>query len=175
MKTIDIKGKAYVEVNERVKYFLENYEGWSIETELLDNTNGVAIIKATIKDDKGVVRATGHAYENEGSTFINKTSYIENCETSAVGRALGFLGIGIDASIASADEVVNAINNQQQNQQSVSKLDFNAIREECSKMSKSELNKKFFAVKTYDRYTDKQKDAICKIIQDAIDKLNDED
>ena len=53
-----------------------------------------------------------HAYEKEGSTFINKTSYIENCETSAVGRALGFLGIGIDGSVASADEVKTAILNQ---------------------------------------------------------------
>ena len=55
---------------------------------------------------------TGVAYENEGSTYINKTSYIENCETSAVGRALGMLGIGIDVSIASADEMINEVNNQ---------------------------------------------------------------
>ena len=52
------------------------------------------------------------AYEKEGSTFINKTSYIENCETSAWGRALGNLGIGIDTSIASAEEVQNAVLNQ---------------------------------------------------------------
>lgn len=169
MKTIDIKGKAYVEVNERVKYFLENYKNWSIETELLSNDNGVCVIKAIVKDENGIVKATGHAYETEGSTFINKTSYLENCETSAVGRALGFLGIGIDASIASADEVVNAMNNQGERKNG---LDFNAIREECSKMTKSELNKKFFAVKGYDKYSEKQKDAICKIIQDAIDKLD---
>lgn len=175
MKTISIKGKAYVEVNERVKFFLENFKDWSIETELLSNNDGIAIIKAIIKDEKGVVRATGHAYEKDGSTFINQTSYIENCETSAVGRALGFLGIGIDASIASADEVVNAMNNQNYEKKPAKNgLDFTAIKEECSKMSKSELNKKYFAVKTYDRYTDKQKDAICKIIQDAIDNLDEE-
>jgi len=58
------------------------------------------------------ILAVGHAYEKEGSTFINKTSYIENCETSAVGRALGMLGIGIDTSIATAEEVNIAIINQ---------------------------------------------------------------
>ncbi|MCQ2771082.1 MAG: hypothetical protein MJ236_04705, partial [Clostridia bacterium] len=50
--------------------------------------------------------------EKESSSFINKTSFIENCETSAVGRALGFAGIGSKTSIASAEEVRNAINNQ---------------------------------------------------------------
>ena len=61
---------------------------------------------------EGNVRATGYAYEKEGSTFINKTSYIENCETSAIGRALGIFGIGIDGSVASAEEVRNAKANQ---------------------------------------------------------------
>jgi uncharacterized lipoprotein NlpE involved in copper resistance len=56
---------------------------------------------------------TGHAYEKESSSFINKTSYIENCETSAVGRALGMAGFGIDTSVCSAEELTNAINNQE--------------------------------------------------------------
>ena len=112
MKTINIKGKEYVEVNERIMYFKENYKG-SIETEIISIIDGVCIMKATIKVD-GEIVATGHAYEKEGSTFINKTSYIENCETSAVGRALGLFGIGIDASIASFEEVANAVNNQKQ-------------------------------------------------------------
>lgn len=112
MKTVDIKGKAYVEVNERIKYFRENYKGWSLESDLLSLDNGVCVVKATIRDENGVVKANGLAYEKENSTFINKTSYIENCETSAWGRALGNLGIGIDTSIASAEEVINAVNNQ---------------------------------------------------------------
>ncbi len=112
MKTVDIKGKAYVEVNERIKYFRENYKGWSLESDLLSLDNGVCVVKATIRDENGVVKANGLAYEIENSTFINKTSYIENCETSAWGRALGNLGIGIDTSIASAEEVINAVNNQ---------------------------------------------------------------
>ena len=111
MKTVDIKGKPYVEVNTRVLYFRDNYPTGNIITEIVSIEDGVCIMKALIVvDDK--VRAVGHAYEKEGSTFINKTSYIENCETSAVGRALGLFGIGIDTNIASSDEVVNAIENQ---------------------------------------------------------------
>ena len=60
-----------------------------------------------------IVIGSGTAYESENSTFINKTSYIENCETSAVGRALGFAGFGIDGSIASAEEIQNALVNQE--------------------------------------------------------------
>jgi hypothetical protein len=112
MKTVDIKGKAYVEVNERIKYFREHFKGWSLESDLLSLEDGVCVIRATIRDENGVVKANGLAYEKENSTFINKTSYIENCETSAWGRALGNLGIGIDTSIASAEEVINAVNNQ---------------------------------------------------------------
>jgi galactitol-specific phosphotransferase system IIB component len=69
------------------------------------------MFKATIYDGERIL-GTGHAFEEQTSTFINKTSYIENCETSAVGRALGMCGFGIDTSVASAEEVENAINNQ---------------------------------------------------------------
>lgn len=111
MKTINIKGKEYVEVNERIKYFRENYDNTAILTYLLSDVDGKCTFKAEILVD-GECVAVGHAYEVEGSSFINKTSYIENCETSAIGRALGIFGIGIDTSVASAEEVTNAINNQ---------------------------------------------------------------
>ncbi len=107
MKKIDIKGKEYVMVNERIKEFRDKYKHGAILTEILSNMEGVAMFKATVVND-GNVLATGHAYEKEGSSFINKTSYIENAETSAIGRALGILGIGIDTSIASFEEVENA-------------------------------------------------------------------
>ena len=113
LRTVDIKGKQYVEVSERIKYFRANYKGWSLTTELVSLENGVCVMKATVKDENDVTKATGYAYEKESSSFINKTSFIENCETSAWGRALGNLGIGIDASIASADEVQNAQLNQE--------------------------------------------------------------
>lgn len=88
------------------------YPQGQIITDLLNNENGTCVYKAIIKDNEGNILGTGHAYEKEGSSFINKTSYIENCETSAVGRALGMVGFGIDTSVASAEEVANAIQQQ---------------------------------------------------------------
>lgn len=115
IKTTAVQGKEYAEVNQRIKAFRQVYPTGSIATEMISNENGVCIFKATVgyrENNKLVVLGTGTAYEKEGSSFINKTSYIENCETSAVGRALGMCGFGIDTSIASAEEVQNAINNQ---------------------------------------------------------------
>lgn len=112
IKTTDIKGKEYAEVNQRIKAFRMVYPNGSITTELLALKDGVCIFKAKVTNNDGDVIATGTAYEKENSTFINKTSYIENCETSAVGRALGMAGFGIDTSVASAEEVQNAIENQ---------------------------------------------------------------
>lgn len=108
IKTTDIKGKNYAEVNQRIKAFRMVYPQGAIPTEMISNENGVCVFKATVMNEEGKILATGHAYEKEGSTFINKTSYIENCETSAVGRALGMCGFGIDTDVASAEEVENA-------------------------------------------------------------------
>lgn len=113
IKTTDVKGKDYAEVNQRIKAFRMLYPSGTILTEMVSNENGVCIFKASVYDGDDHILATGTAYEKEGSTFINKTSYIENCETSAVGRALGMCGFGIDTSIASAEEVQNAIANQE--------------------------------------------------------------
>ena len=116
LKTTDIKGKAYVEVNQRIKAFRQLYPEGFIKTQLLSNENGVCVFRADVgfvEDHYEMVLATGTAYEKESSSYINKTSYIENCETSAVGRALGMLGLGIDTSVASAEEVRNAINQQE--------------------------------------------------------------
>lgn len=112
IKTTDIKGKEYAEVNQRIKVFRMLFPNGSIETEIVSLADGVVVIKATVKDEAGFTLGTGLAYEKESSSFINKTSYIENCETSAVGRALGMVGIGIDVSVASYEEVANAIENQ---------------------------------------------------------------
>ena len=118
IKTTDIKGKEYAEVNQRIKAFRMVYPQGSILTEMMSNEDGVCVFKATVGfyDDDGDFRmiGTGTAYEKESSSFINKTSYIENCETSAVGRALGMCGFGIDVSVASYEEVQNAINNQKE-------------------------------------------------------------
>jgi len=111
LKTTNIKGKEYVEVNQRIKGFRQLYPEGSILTEIISLENGFVVMKATVLVN-GEIIGTGHAFEKESSSYINKTSYIENCETSAVGRALGMCGIGIDTSVASAEEVALAIEQQ---------------------------------------------------------------
>ena len=116
IQTTTIQKREYAEVNQRIKAFRMVYPTGTIQNEMISNENGVCVFRSTVgfTDENGlrVVLGVGHAYEKEGSTFINKTSYIENCETSAVGRALGMAGFGIDTSVASAEEVQNAIANQ---------------------------------------------------------------
>lgn len=117
-KTGKVSKKEYAEVHQRVKAFRMLYPDGCIKTEMLSNENGVCVFKAEvyssykIDETKYIMEAyllsTGYAYEKESNGFINATSYIENAETGSVGRALGFLGIGIDTSIASAEEVLNA-------------------------------------------------------------------
>lgn len=110
---IDVKGKNYIQVNERIKAFRKVYPTGRITTEILTLENGVVTMQTTVADEDGKILATGLAQEKESSSYINKTSFVENCETSAIGRALGLCGFGIDNNIASAEELVNAIANQE--------------------------------------------------------------
>ena len=84
--------------------------------------NGIVTMKASVFDEQNHLLGTGFAQEKENSSFINKTSYIENCETSAIGRALGMCGYGVDVSVASAEEVQNAIHNQQMDEKKLGEL-----------------------------------------------------
>ena len=114
MKSVNIKGKEYITVNERLIYFRSqpNYKGWRISEDIISLDEKGGIFKVTITNSEGVEITNAHAQESKDTSYINKTSMLENGFTSALGRALGYLGIGIDTSIASADEVVNAVNNQ---------------------------------------------------------------
>jgi len=117
LKKTDIKGKDYIEVNQRIKGFKMLYPEGFIHTQLVSMADGICVMTAEVgyyENGEKRILGTGTAYEKESSSYINKTSYVENCETSAVGRALGMAGIGIDTSVASAEEVTNAINNQEQ-------------------------------------------------------------
>lgn len=116
--TTDVKDKPYATVAERIKAFRKLYPSGAIKTEIVSLENGVCVIHAKVGyNNEGrfdgdrtefIVLGEGTAYEKENSSFINKTSYIENCETSAVGRALGMCGFGIDTDVASAEEVKTA-------------------------------------------------------------------
>lgn len=112
---MDIKGKDYIPVNERVKAFRTIYPRGQIITEIIGLADGVVTMKASVYDDDGRLLATGHAQEKESSSFINKTSFIENCETSCTGRALGNAGIGLDYGFASYEEIANAKLQQESN------------------------------------------------------------
>jgi hypothetical protein len=114
MKTINIKGKDYITVNERLKFFRnsDEFKGWQIVEDLIHIDEKEGIFKVTILNTEGQQIASAHSQEYRDSSYINKTSFVENGFTSALGRALGYLGIGIDTSIASANEVQNAVKNQ---------------------------------------------------------------
>ena len=131
LKTINIKGKEYVEVSERLKHFRENFKDWALTTEILELDETRCVMRASIFNENDRLIATGIAYEKESSSFINKTSFIENCETSAWGRALGNLGIGIDNAIASASEVKNAIKNSNTKKTKITKEIYEAMLSAC--------------------------------------------
>jgi len=120
MKPINLKHKnkdgsvtvtEYYPVHERVKEFRnrEEFKDWSIETELLYMAEEYCVVKAYVKAMDGSTISTGHSIEFRKASNINMYSFVENAETSAVGRALGFLGIGIDAGIASEQEMTKGL------------------------------------------------------------------
>lgn len=101
LKTIKLKGKEYVQVNERVAYFNETYPQGAITSEATFNGDTV-YFKATVFPEAGFNERffTGHSFGR-----INEEKALEKLETVAVGRALAFMSIGIVESIASADEM----------------------------------------------------------------------
>ena len=133
---VKIHNKEYKTVALRVNEFLESvrHKEWSIETDLISDGN-LVVIKSIIKDESGRIRGTGYAEELRGSTNINKTSALENCETSAIGRALSAVGFG-GTEYASANEVTDAIIQQTALKASEELLNYNAaVREHISSIS----------------------------------------
>ena len=108
---VNIHGKSYETVASRVGKFRAKYPDWSIQTELVLDDNNRIVMKSVIGNSDGMIVASGYAEEVRGSSNINTTSALENAETSAIGRALSALGMG-GTSYASADEVANAIGQQ---------------------------------------------------------------
>jgi hypothetical protein len=137
--TTNIKGKEYAAVNGRINAFRRLYPQGFISTEILSMDAGVVVMKATCgyyENGQSVVLGTGMAYEREGSSNINKTSYIENCETSAVGRALGMAGIGVTTAVASSEEVQNASLQQEELENDVDPQKRVALIDEINAMMK---------------------------------------
>ena len=169
-KTTNIKGKQYVEVNERIKFFRldEQYKDYCLETEIIHLTDESVCMRAIIKDASDRIIATGVALEEKGASRINSTSYVENCETSAWGRALANLGIGIETSIASSLEVANAINNQSSSGTSNKEENVFSKAVDYIKAGKSKTAKETaynqVLTKYGSQFSDKQKAALKKFV-----------
>ncbi len=111
---VDIRGKSYNTVAKRVNDFRRLFkiaDGWGIRTFMIDGPDPV-VFRAEVHDPEGRVVATGYAEEKRTGKGINATSALENCESSAIGRALAACGFGGE-SYASADEVRRAIAQQE--------------------------------------------------------------
>jgi len=121
---VEIHGKAYKTVALRINELRAEHLNYGIDTDLISNAQEI-VVKAVIADETGRVIATGHASENRGEGLINKTSALENCETSAVGRALAFLGYA-GTEIRSADEMIEALAQQKQIKVDEELLKYNA-------------------------------------------------
>lgn len=112
INTTNIKGKEYAEVNQRILAFWELFPTGNIVTECTTTETRCDCTCYVYRKEEDVrPAATGHAFE-EKKGAINSTSYVENCETSAIGRALGILGIGATQAIASKEELENALAQQ---------------------------------------------------------------
>lgn len=116
LEGISIHGKKYHTVAERVNIFRKHFTDWSIDTAILNNDleqamSSIIVMKAVIKTPTGRTVASGLASEVVGSSSVNKTSALENCETSAIGRALAFFGFA-GTEIASANELEIALEKQ---------------------------------------------------------------
>ena len=141
MKTINIKGKEYVTVNERLKEFRNNFKDYSLVTEIVELGTDFATVKAAIIDNNGITRATGLAREVVAKSPINKYAFLENCETSAMGRALGNFGIGIDDAICTAEELLVKMSQEEKPEKSTEKVKQNETvkKETTEKRDKEEI------------------------------------
>jgi len=108
---VNIHGKEYQTVAYRVRQFRDKHPFYRLMTEIVSRDEDCVVMRAVIADEEGKVLATGHSEEYRHTSQINKTSALENAETSAIGRALAALGLG-GTEFASADEVANAITQQ---------------------------------------------------------------
>lgn len=139
IKKTDIKGKKYAEVSERVLAFRKLNPNGRIITEIIDKTENDVTMKATILDENEKELATGFASEVKKG-LVNSISMLENCETSAIGRALGFCGFGIDSGIASGQDMQKAEQFKQKNKKEEIYKDMFISYDEAIKMVKVCIN-----------------------------------
>ena len=116
--TVDIKGKKYSTVNERLRHLLKYFPETRFNEEVLFHDNERVIVKTELYIGD-TIYSVGTAEEYRNSSFINKTSALENCASSSLGRCIAAFGLS-GSEYASAEELVNALNNQKGSTQQVS-------------------------------------------------------
>lgn len=169
MKTINIKGKEYVTVNERLKEFRNNFKDYALITEIVELEADFATVKASVIDEKGVIRATGFAREVVAKSPINKYAFLENCETSAIGRALGNFGIGIDEAVCTADELIQKLSHEEEKPQ---KTDFEKAATAEKSANTKAVNQAIKTGATEVKKKPKTIDTLKNHYQQSLDALN---
>lgn len=112
-KAIDIKGKKYVQVKDRILALHNNRENepYSIETDFsYYPERKMWVVRARLTLGESTYTGLAQEIESDNYKEVNFTSALENAETSAVGRACAMAGVGVLDSIASVDEMNKAIN-----------------------------------------------------------------
>ena len=166
---VSIHGKDYKTVAKRVNEFRKQYESkMAIVTNLVAIDEKNVVMKAEILDENQRIIATGYAEENRQASQINRTSALENCETSAIGRALANFGLA-GGEYASADEVASAINQQEQSNKS--RIDFQEVRDTAKMIDDLESLQALYKELMAEKLTEKQQAVINKIISERKKEL----
>jgi len=159
---VNIKGSIYKTVVERLNEMNTDTDGkYTLTTKVVEDVNGTVLMKATLTlPERGIF--TGHAFERENAGYINKTSHVENCETSAIGRALASAGYA-GSEFASAEEVANAIKQQsaKKTETSLTKEQITNLEKAAAEVGMSEVIKD--SIKSYKITTSNYKASLAKL------------
>lgn len=166
---VNIHGKEYKTVAKRVDEFRKEHKlDLAIVTDLVSDDGETVVMKASILNKEGWCIATGYAEEKRNASQINRTSALENCETSAIGRALANLGYG-GGEYASADEVANAIGQQESKS---SRIDFGDVQERLDMIDDLDSLKAYWEELKAKGLSDKQMASINRMVSKAKERIN---
>lgn len=164
---VNIHGREYTTVAKRVQMFREKHPDWLLQTELVSRDAECVVMKASIAAPDGRIIATGHAEEYRKASTINKTSALENAETSAIGRALAAMGLG-GSEFASADEVAQALHLQSKGVHKPTDGAWDHVSKERGKVlhdTAVQVKDALAEGKDFDAY------ALCETIKDSEEKV----
>lgn len=167
--TVNIHGKEYKTVAKRVDEFRKEHKlELAIVTDLVSDDGETVVMKASIQNKDGWCIATGYAEEKRNASQINRTSALENCETSAIGRALANLGYG-GGEYASADEVANAIGQQEDKS---SRIDFGDVQERLDMIDDLDSLRAYYEELKAKGLSAKQMASINRMVNKTKERIN---